>query len=81
MTDGVKTQEGRFSLRPLLEYSRKRRLELRRPDGRIVFALSLPWLAGLGLVALLTHLLLPALAVGVVLLILRYEYVVTRTTS
>lgn len=70
-----------FSLKPILEYGRKRSLELRRPDGRSVFALSFTWLAVLGVLALVTHLFIPAIIAAVALLLLKFEFVVKRTEA
>jgi len=68
-----------FSLKPLLRFGRERNFELRRPDGHKVFSLSLTWLAGLGVLALITHLFVPAVIAAVILLVLKFEFVVTRT--
>ena len=75
------TNGSSFSLKPLLRFGQERNFELRRPDGRTVFSLSLTWLAGLGILALITHLFVPAVIAAIVLLVLKFEFVVSRTET
>ena len=62
----------------LLKRGNERVLELRNPEGRSVFRLGVTWAVVLGVAALLMR-LLPIVAIAaVVLLVLKYQFIVTK---
>jgi len=65
----------------LLRRGNERVLELRNPEGRSVFRLGLTWAVLLGVAASVLR-LLPIVAIAaVVLLVLKYQFIVTKQVS
>lgn len=55
-----------------------RKLELQQPSGRTLFQLPLAWALLIGLFALVAQLLVPLLIAVVVLLVLKFKFVLRR---
>lgn len=65
----------------LLKRGNERVLELRNPEERSVFRLGLTWAVLLGVLVLFTK-LLPVVAIAaVVLLVLKYQFIVVKQVS
>lgn len=56
----------------------ERKLELQQPNGRTLFQLPLAWALLIGLFALVAQLLVPLLIAVVVLLVLKFKFVLRR---
>ena len=65
----------------LLRRGNERSVELRNPEGRSVFRLGVTWAVLLGVAALVLR-LLPIVAIAaVVLLVLKYQFIVVKQVS